>query len=208
MVETGRRPPGAGTALAHRPASRALLWGLLAAGAFIATGCRGPECLIEFDKKFSYNVVKTPVCYPPEKLKLTAAQAQIIARWGPPDFFRFWWLIDGEFITSSDLSGMFETLQTELGQTKQTWIYTRRGQEIEFLDSGAYLESPVSEKLKLICKYGDPSNKKAANFSTRTGNKKETWIWYDFGIKIVFINDLEISRERFQASGRGTWRSK
>ncbi len=131
-----------------------------------------------------------------------------MARWGPPEFFRFWWLIDGEFITSSDLSGMFDTMETELGQAKQTWVYTRRGQEIEFLDSGAYLENPVSEKLKLICKYGDPSDKKAASFSLKTGGKKETWIWYDFGIKVVFIDDLEISRERFQATGRGTWRAK
>jgi hypothetical protein len=62
----------------------------------------------------------------------------------------------------------------------------------------------MSEKLRLVCDYGDPSMKAPPKMSSR-GQLRETWTWIDHGFIIDFLDDVEISRRHFGGTGEGTF---
>jgi hypothetical protein len=171
-----------------------------------ALGCNRKQRVIEIDQRFSMNIVRVPSWFPPdeEPSGLTATEEAVIREKGRPDFIRFWWRHDGSFITSSDLLGKVDVLPDMMESMKRTWIYRRQDLEIEFLPQGGYLEHPMTEKLKLICDYGDPSVKGPLR-PTRTGQYRETWTWYDHGLIIEFLDDIEVKRNHFTGTGEGTF---
>lgn len=170
-------------------------------------GCASEKHVIEIDDHFSMNIARVPFWFPgegDERVELTATEESVLREKGNPDFIRFWWRDDGSFITSSDLTGRSEELPDLMTHMKKTWIYRRDAIEIEFLPTGGYLEHPMTEKLKLICDYGDPSYKEGPR-PTKTGEMKETWTWVGRGIIVGFLDDAEVSRHYFGGSGEGTF---
>jgi hypothetical protein len=188
----------------------AIHWGLgslalLGFGAaLLSAGCNRDRQAIEIDHRFSYNVAKVPLWYPPEDYVPSPTEQAVLARWGKPNFIRFWWLPDGEFITSSDLSGKSAMIDEIMTETKRTWIYLGEETEIEFLTDGGYLEHPLTEKLKLICRYGDP-NQRTPPKQDEAGRTKESWEWIEAGLRVHFIDGAEYKREHFPGTGRGTY---
>lgn len=174
-------------------------------------GCQHEDRTIEIDDRFSMNVVRVPAWFPPppeEESGLTATEQAVIREKGAPNFIRFWWRTDGSFIRSSDLAGKGEQIPDMMAQMKRTWIYRQAEIEVEFLPNGAgYLEHPMTEKLKLICDYGDPSEKSAPR-PTKSGQTKETWTWIDHGMIVEFLDDVEVKRSHFGGTGEGTFLGK
>ena len=169
----------------------------------LSAGCRTPKS-IEIDHRFSYNVARVPTWFPGEKYVPNPAEQELLERRGRPDYIRFWWLVDGTFISSADLSGKVASIMDEMAGTKRTWVYLQDNKEIEFKEDGSgYLEHPVVEQLALICKYGDPTERDPVKTSP-SGAKLETWQWRDYGIRINFVDGKEIKRETFHGTGRGT----
>lgn len=166
--------------------------------------CNRDEKAIEIDHRFSYNVAKVPSWFPPEDYEPSPTEKAILTQRGKPDFIRFWWFQDGEFITSSDLSGKSDKIDEVMAETKRTWVYIGDGKEIEFLEQGGYLEHPLTEQLKLICRYGDPTTKTPPKADDR-GHMRESWSWIEAGLRIDFIDGAEYKREHFQGTGRGTY---
>jgi hypothetical protein len=170
-----------------------------------ALGCNRQPRTIEIDQRFSMNIVRVPSWFPPEKNSgLTATQHAVLLEKGQPDFIRFWWRHDGSFITSSDLLGKVDVLPDMMETMKKTWIYRRQELEIEFLPQGGYLEHPMTEKLRLVCDYGDP-NRKHPPRPTRSGQMREAWIWYDHGLNVEFLDEIEVKRTHFGGTGEGTF---
>ncbi len=169
--------------------------------------CAREERAIEIDDRFSMNLARIPLWFPgegEERIALTATEEAVLREKGNPNFIRFWWRHDGSFITSSDLSGKGELLPDMVGAMKKTWIYRYAEVEIEFLPQGGYLEHPMSEKLKLVCDYGDPSMKAPPKMN-KHGQLRETWTWIDHGFIIDFLDDVEVSRRHFGGTGEGTF---
>lgn len=163
-------------------------------------GCKKPKT-IEVDRRFSMNVLKTPYWYPDEDTVLTAAERDVHDRFGGPDYIRFWWLDDGTFINSSDLSGKdAEEIQGQLDRMKKSWIYTEDKREIVFLSNGtSWREEKLSEKVRLICQYGDPQQSRPV---VREGHTHETWIWMENGLQVELI-DGEVAKETRIGTGTG-----
>ena len=179
---------------------------LLAAGvltAVLAGGCSKAK-VIEIDDHFSYNVARVPAGYfESPKLQWTPAQKDVLSRRGAPDFVRFWWRPDGSIIRSSDLmSRGNEKMKEQMTGVKQSWIYMQDGEEVLFVGPG-HRTQPLSEVMKLICAYGDPSERKPPVM--RGGHMYETWQWIDQGIQIEFVDGQEGSRTHFKGTGSGTY---
>lgn len=183
---------------------RRLFFGLCFAPLLLAMGCGRNKEVLTFDHSFSYNLMRVPEWYPGEKTVLSPTEKEIIGRMGPPDFFRFWWNEDGDFVTSSDLHRQFREMNENMKGVKQTWIYAREEREIEFKPTGEYFEHPLPQKIKLIARYGDPSEKSPPRSDAR-GRTYETWIWIDHGLKVEFMDGMEIKRDHFSGTGRGTF---
>lgn len=175
-------------------------------------GCARNKNVLEFDPRFSMNLIKPPAEFPPKKAKLTPAESEALARLGKPDFIRVWWRPDGTPITSSDLSGKRDQIPQMLSTNKKSWIYMSGGEEGEpievlFRGNGAgYTKRPVGETLKLICQYGDPSSKSVP--VVRRGETYETWQWIEYGLQVELCEGHEVGRSRFAATGTGTYLGK
>jgi hypothetical protein len=173
----------------------------------LLTACAREENVIMINDRFSMNVARVPGWFPgdeEQRATLTATEEAVLREKGRPDFIRFWWRRDGGFITSSDLAGRQDGMEDLVGEMKKTWIYRQPAIEVEFVPAGGYLEHPMTEKLKLICDYGDPSFKEGPR-PNRSGQMKETWNWMDHGIYIEFLDDVEINRRHYTGSGEGTY---
>ena len=180
---------------------------LLLLAAVAVAGCSRNEHRIEIDHRFSINVVKVPIWYPDPAMQLTPAQEEVRFRYGNPDYFHFWWRPDGSLITSSDLSGRQHLANKELETIKTTWVYLREDFEIVFTRSGGgYGTIPITEKIRLICKYGDPGEKSPPKI--RDGQTHEYWRWIEHGIQIHLVDGVEIDRTTFQGTGAGTYLGK
>ncbi|MBI1785173.1 hypothetical protein HYR69_08515 [Candidatus Sumerlaeota bacterium] len=207
---------------------------LLAAVCVLAPlgGCRHNPNSIEIDNRFSYNVARVPSWYPPQAKvsfrrktasfltfglvsaappavsPLTPAEQDVMDRMGRPDFIHFWWTPDGTFITSSDLAGKNLDIGEELKLTKRTWVYLKDKSEIEFHNDGSrYDVHPLTPKLELICTYGDPTQKTPPK-PDKGGRMHETWEWLEHGLRIEFVDGVELKREFFHGTGRGTYLMK
>lgn len=187
-----------------KPLSVPVLALLLAIG---LGACASDPPTIEIDDRFSMNLARVPGWFPgegDERVALTATEEAVLREMGKPDFIRFWWRSDGSFISSSDLSGKAEIIPDMFTDMKKTWIYRRNELEVEFLPQGGFLEHPMSEKLRLVCDYGDPSMKTPPRPNSR-GQLKESWTWIGHGLIIEFLDDVEVARRHFTGTGEGTF---
>lgn len=187
----------------------------LAAAALGLMGCASEIHIIELDEAFSYNIAAVPSWFPPDDEALTPVEREVIRLHGSPDFIRFWWRPDGTFITSSDIYSRSSDVAEMLKEAKRTWIYYRGTTEaltaddieIEFDEAAGFKIHPLSEQLKMICFYGDPSIRNV-NRRDSTGLPNETWIWVDHGLQMRFVGGRITSRKAFAGTGGGTWRAK
>ncbi|HOE97450.1 MAG TPA: hypothetical protein PLS90_04715 [Candidatus Sumerlaeota bacterium] len=180
----------------------ALLLGGLAAG-----GCSRNKYQIEIDRRFSMNLVRVPDWYPPANQPLGPAEADVLQRMGKPDFFRLWWREDGSLITSSDLSGRIDQVPETLQVMQRSWLYPALEQEVLFLNDGqSYRVQPMSEVIKLVARYGDPSSRTPPVL--RNGRMYETWQWIEYGLQIEMVDGLPGKVTHFPATGTGTYLGK
>jgi len=182
---------------------RAAITALALAAAVGLAACSRKSRIIQIDHRFSYNVVRVPEWFPPKLEEMSPAQREVLFERGAPEFLRFWWRSDGRFISSSDLSGRFHEAAEDLASLKKTWIYLRQDTEIEFTPTGGYAAHPLTDPLRLICLYGDPTDK-GRPIPDRQGRLRETWTWIEHGIMVELLDGVEVRRSFFQATGQGT----
>lgn len=183
----------------------ALLLLALLAPALLAAGCGRNKKVIEIDDRFSYNIAKTPSWFPDPDKPLAAGEQDTYDRYGKPDFIRLWWRPDGSLIRSSDLAAEDpKSLAERLNTIPKSWLYLRDDKEVTFLRNGeSYKEAPISETIKLICNYGDPSHRSVPVL--RDGAMRETWQWIEHGIQIEMADGVEMKRTHFTGTGTGTY---
>jgi hypothetical protein len=186
------------------PQSRFLFLLCLVALALLPA-CGGNEHVLEPDYHFSLNVIETPSWFPDKEMQLEPGQQAVLDSRGKPNFMRIWWRPNGELITSRDLSGLKpEQIGEKLSNTQKSWIYTTDKIEVVFLRGGAsYREQPLSEKIALVCQYGDPSHMSPP--AVLDGQTHENWQWVEHGLQIEIVDGAEFSRSHFQGTGAGTY---
>ena len=74
---------------------------------------------------------------------------------------------------------------------------------IVFLANGtSWREEKLSEKVRLVCQYGDPQQSRPV---VREGHTHETWIWMENGLQVELVDGEVAKQTRIGAgTGRGT----
>lgn len=160
------------------------------------------------NERFSMNLGPVPPWFGDPKAPLRPAEKEVLERRGRPDFIRVWWKSNGAPITSSDLAGRRDEYQILVNAADKSWVYLKaekggKDEEVVFLNDGAaYRVQPLSEQLKLLCQYGDPSNKITP--VVIDGESHETWMWYEHGLQLELVNGHVVKSKNFPATGAGT----
>jgi hypothetical protein len=150
---------------------------------------------LTFDTRFSINLARPGKDFRPEKP--TLAQEEVLEKYGLPDFVRIYWDRKGEIVT---LLAVDQALREgKYRELKQTWIYLSSMQEISFPDDEHHEVAPLSEKMKIVCEFGDPDQMQKQSDSR--GGIEETWTYYGKGWIFRFYNDTLMSKQQFQAMG-------
>lgn len=179
----------------------------LVACAWLA-GCARENKSVDFDPHFSINVTHTPKWYSHEAMALSPVQRSVLYKKGRPDFIRIWWMADGSLITTSDLTAKYEQLPEILAERPKSWIYLMDEEELIFnAETTDYRVEPLSDPLELVCTYGDPNDRVPPAYID--GREHETWIWYEYGLKVTLVDGKVYKKERmFRPTGRGTYLGK
>jgi hypothetical protein len=149
---------------------------------------------IKFDILFSVNVATPTKKWPNEK-RLSPIQLSVYQERGVPDYFRFWWDNEGSVKTRLEVDEIIR--KREHRDMKQSWIYVNDDIEVLFLNDFNFETQPLSDKVKIICKYGDPE-------STRVheGSGTEVWQFYGDGKIFTFFEDKVIKEQTVPRLGR------
>lgn len=194
---------------------------LAVATGLTAAGCQSERRVIEPDRYFSINVARVASWYPPSEESLTQAQIDVLVEHGRPVLFRFWWTPTGEFINGDDVHKRFrqgtydpdrneELKKIMLGQ-RASWVFikdnsrTIHPEELEVIFSGdgvTWEERPLSQRLKLICIYGDPTDKSPIKMIG--GLEREVWRWDDYGYAVTMLDGRITDVVSFPGFGPGT----
>lgn len=167
-----------------------MLSSLLLAG---GSACSRKE-YITFNLRHSSSLSEPKKDWPgkPEKT-LTPAQQEVFEQRGTPDFIRFWWRDSGNFPENIDPRFL---MKEEIAATKQSWIYTRQGDEVIFDSAYASTSVPISDKLMIIIKEGDPEERQVRE-DRESGQVEEIWRYISTGREYRFHGDTLYQTRQF-----------
>jgi hypothetical protein len=182
-------------------------WLSLLLAPLLAVGCSHAKYQYGLDDHFSMNMIRPPAWLGDPKADLKPAEKEVLQRRGRPDFIRVWWNSDGSLIRSSDLAFRSDQVPQLIKAARKSWIYLgsgEKGEEVNFLRDGAsYSAKELSEPIRLICEYGDPERSTPVMVN---GEKRETWIWVDRGMKATLVDGkVDSTMEFSRGSGAGTY---
>ncbi|MCX7012552.1 MAG: hypothetical protein NTW86_08320 [Candidatus Sumerlaeota bacterium] len=175
-------------------ARTAFLICLAAVAAALASGCsRNKERGVAFRRDISVNLAKPQKNWPGDPRKtLTPAQQDVLSLRGRPDFIRFHWKGGEEF--AGDLEVPRDVKPEELAAVPQSWVYLRQGDEVSFPSSAQYQSDPISDRLKVVIKEGDPEDSKY--IPTPAGGEEEEWHYFSSGMVYRFRNGKLVDAKR------------
>jgi len=178
--------------LLHTNTAQRLI-GRLAALALLlvaATGCFTKH-LYDFDPNFSVNLM-TPDEDWPDMDKMRPAEIEVFEKYGEPDFFRPWYNRRGEIMNRWEAGPRIRT--KTVTDLRMSWIYEDRSVEIQFKSPTQFVEVPLSDKLKVLCERGDPSE--IAALTNPKDPAREAWTYFDVGEKYFFTEEGRFARPK------------
>lgn len=172
-------------------AVRLVLVGAVLVASILLTACKKDQDFA-FKQDFSINLF-----YPgpkwPDRKKLKPVERDVYERYGRPAAFRILWPPSGDIRRRSDLEDAFAKAPKII--PPYSWVYPSLGKEIVFRGQ-AYEELPLTDKVRLVLRYGDPEDVKELSSGV------EQWTYYSAG-KIYKIRSGRIIEEKeFPAMGR------
>lgn len=157
---------------------------LLAMSTFLG-GCARKEA-ITWNLRHSFHLAVPQEDWPGDATKtLSPAQQEIYEKRGNPDYIRFWWRDDGNFPDGYNPTFMEKAA---ILKTKQSWIYIRQGDEVVFNTSYSSESVPISDKLAVIIKEGDPEARQVLQ-DPESGQVEEIWQFLTSGREYRFHGD-------------------
>lgn len=132
----------------------------------------------------SVNIATMTQAWPGEDIKLTESEEKAIEEFGRPELGRVWWVRSGDFQNQTQVYKL--SMQKKLQDVKLSWLYPEKNIEVMFLNEKEYKTQPMTDKLKLVCDFGDPEDIK--KYEDRAGVMKETWCYYSLGKNFIFFD--------------------
>jgi len=166
---------------------------ILALLGLVLSGCARKE-YIKFDMRYSYSLGLVQPEWPGDPLEtLTPVQQEVYEQRGAPDFIRYFWRGNANFPTDVDP----RYLEAEqIHQTRQSWIYIRQGDEVVFEGPHRHESVPISDKLALVIKHGDPESRQVIE-DRETGTTEERWQYMSTGQEFRFHGDTLYDTRQF-----------
>ena len=155
------------------------------------------ERQVTFNSEFSINIGKPGRDFPVVK-HLTQAKREIYEFYGPPDYVRLWWSDDGRIHRFLEVDRRLKD-KRQFSQIKRSWIYLDKDMEFLFIDETSYRETPLGDKVRIICTYGDPEDIKKT--SDTGGALLETWNYYSIGLILKFKDGRLVGQQRHPPMG-------
>lgn len=185
---------------------RPLLRGLLAAtlGLALTAG----SCMQDtppgyrLDPEFSVNVGTLDAGWPDDPESLVPAKQEALERHGRPDYFHLIWS-DTDSIIDQDqhfrIVRRAAEEQKRKGEVRSDqpgfgWVYLDKNREIVFLDDFRYEERPLSPKLRIVCRYGDPQ--RVRPLRVPGGDTVQEWTYYNRGLIFHFDGEQLVLEDR------------
>ncbi|MCX7626399.1 MAG: hypothetical protein N2Z21_09340 [Candidatus Sumerlaeaceae bacterium] len=163
-----------------------VLLGLL----ILATACKDQDLVFKPD--FSINLFYPGPKWPNVK-KLGKVEQDVYQRYGKPQAFRVLWPPNGDIRQRSDLEEAFAKQPKVI--PPYSWVYPQQGIEIVFRGQG-YEEQPLSDKVRLVLKYGDPEDVKELSSGI------VQWTYYSVGKMIKLRAGRVVEVKEFPPMGR------
>ena len=130
----------------------------------LSLGCAGKPPY-EMDRHFSINIVKP--CFTEKHIrKFTQVESAIYNKYGPPDWMRILWTPDGEL--SSRRKQFMRVIYKKDRESEHAWIYLERGKEIRFKGDLDYELHDIDDRIRLVCKIGDPESTRRDDLGSET----------------------------------------
>ena len=161
-----------------------------------AASCPTKEMALNVDQKFSVNLVR-PAALWPRLESLSPAEIEAYQKYGRPDYFRLWYNPRGEISTSREAGPVIRA--KKLGDLPRSWVYEAKGIEVQFPTQAKFVESPLTDQLKILCLRGDPQER---DFQPRNDKIREMWTYYDVGEKYFFMDGRLVEKQVFSGIGR------
>ncbi len=168
-------------------APRAVLL-MIACVVLLATGCAQHRYL-SFNTRHSLSLARIDKDWPGNpKKKLSMAQQEIYEKRGAPDWIRFWWGGSENFPREYDPRMI---PKEQIAQTKQSWIYVRSGDEVIFDTPFSSHSVPISDKLAIVIREGDPEDPHVVTDPT-TKKVEDVWSYPSTGKEYHFQDNVLI----------------
>jgi hypothetical protein len=158
------------------------------------SGC-GKE-YVTFDPEYCSNLLLVDAEWPgpdPEGT-LTDAELAVYKELGRPDTMRFLFDRNGDIYQREPAMHELFAKGNDITLVEKAWIYSTRNLEVRFT-GGAVERYPISEKLRILVKHGDPHEIKLLN------EKREKWFYYDIGQFFTFEDETLVMTERAPRTG-------
>lgn len=165
--------------------SRVLLLAAFLASAF-AMGCGSPLRAYAINPDYSINVGRFDPAWTKDPSRQTKAQEDVLRTRGRPDFVHVKWSDVEDIVDKSTMWRIERAQGKRAGEGRESWIYLDRGEEVEFPSPAESRVKPLSDKLRQICKMGDPQRIEVLPESRRPGGRVEKWTYYNMGYIFTF----------------------
>ncbi len=183
--------------------SALLIGSLLVVTGIATTGCgeKKPEKLpLTADPIFSVNVIPVPAFWPRENFdwsedeNLRILEKSTYEEYGAPDYIRLVHTFDRRIVREAELLKDV-VLAGRRPKPIYEWIYMDRKLVLQF-NGPQVVEAPLTDKLKIVCEYGDPVA--VRNFNV-DGIPLTSFYYYNHGKEFVFNRDDLVQVHSFNA---------
>jgi hypothetical protein len=169
-------------------ATKVILCALLCVG---LAACKNDQDFT-FKQDFTVNFFYPGPKWPNVK-KMTKVEQEVYQRFGRPAAFRILWPPNGDIRLRSELEDAFAKKPKVM--PAYSWVYPALGKEIIFRGD-AYEEQPLTDKVRLVLKYGDPEDVKDLSSGV------VQWTYYSAGKMIKLRQGRIVEVKEFPAMGR------
>ncbi len=157
----------------------------------LACGCSLQDKHFRISPQFSVNLA-VPSEEWADSDTFTSAEQAVFEQFGKPNFIRIWWDENGRIKTYLEVD---RDISSRLYREKEkSWIYKNDEKEIIFPDANNFEVLPLSPKLKILCQYGDPENRKI-NEEVSTSKQVEVWQYYTLGKIFTFWDNILVKEQ-------------
>ncbi|NQU42995.1 hypothetical protein HQ520_06905 [bacterium] len=163
----------------------------------LSMGCglfrKEPGIGYSMESRFSVNVAMAQPGIPKDLERFPANQRHVLEERGVPDFIHLRWVPGKDVVEEGRVYHMKTAHRGKLEPRDKSWIYLAKDLEVLFEGETEFREEPLSDKMRVICEYGDPQD---IRYNSSGQTQIVNWRYYSEGIIFRFQDEKLIETDR------------